>query len=195
VIARIEGVLAEKTPEGVVIDVQGVGYDVRMPLSSFIELPDEGKVLCLRVHTHVREEVLQLYGFLTEGERATFRLLLAINGVGPRLALAILSGLEPERLVGAVRSGDVAALRAIPGVGAKTAERITLELRDRVDALDLEATELPEDSIEESCVSALVNLGYPRAQAEKVVREAAERLPVAPALEDLVREALRVVAR
>ena len=116
-IARIEGRLLDKTPEAIVLDVGGVGYELRVPLSTFVELPDEGKTVRLRVHTHVREDVLQLYGFRSDAERTTFRLLLGISGVGPRLALAILSGIPVTRLVAAVRGGDHAALRGVPGVG------------------------------------------------------------------------------
>ena len=123
-IGWVEGRLAEKTPEGVLVDVNGVGYDVRIPLSTFLELPDEGKTVRFRIHTHVREDQFQLFGFLSEEERSCFRLLLGISGVGPRLALAVLSGLPVSQLVLALREGNVTALRGIPGVGNKTAERI-----------------------------------------------------------------------
>jgi len=198
VIGRLAGVLAEKRPEAVVIDVGGVGYEVRVPLSTFLELPDEGKNLRLRIHTHVREDALQLYGFLTDLERAMFKLLLGISGVGPRLALAVLSGLPATRLVQAVRAQDAAALRGIPGVGAKTAERILIDLRGRVDGVELGETgdaDAPRDDAEEATLSALVNLGYPRAQAERIVRGALERLPANPSLDALIREALRSAAR
>ena len=133
-IGRLEGVLIEKTPEAVVLDVHGVGYELRVPLSTFFELPDEGKTVRLRVHTHVREDAFLLFGFGTELERGLFRLLLGASGVGPKLALAILSGLSAERLIAALRAGDLAALVGIPGVGKKTAERMVVELRDRVGA-------------------------------------------------------------
>jgi holliday junction DNA helicase RuvA len=198
VIGRLSGVLAEKRPEAVVVDVGGVGYEVRVPLSTFLELPDEGKSLRLRIHTHVREDALQLYGFLTDLERAMFKLLLGISGVGPRLALAVLSGLPAARLVQAVRAQDAAALRGIPGVGAKTAERILIDLRGRVDGVELGETgdaDAPRDDAEDATLSALVNLGYPRAQAERIVRAALERLPANPPLDALIREALRSAAR
>ncbi len=194
-IGRLEGKLAEKTPEAVLVDANGVGYDVRIPLSTFLELPDEGKIVRFRVHTYVREDQLQLFGFLSEQERSLFRLFLSVSGVGPRLALALLSGLPVARVVQAIRQGDLAALRGIPGVGNKTAERILVELRDKVGRLEgLEPLTLAGDA-EEATVSALVNLGYSRGQAEKAVSVALEQLDDAPAIEDLIREALRAAAR
>jgi Holliday junction DNA helicase RuvA len=194
-IGRLEGKLAEKTPEAVLVDANGVGYDVRIPLSTFLELPDEGKIVRFRVHTYVREDQLQLFGFLSEQERSLFRLFLSVSGVGPRLALALLSGLPVARVVQAIRQGDLAALRGIPGVGNKTAERILVELRDKVGRLEgLEPLTLAGEA-EEATVSALVNLGYSRGQAEKAVSVALEQLDDAPAIEDLIREALRAAAR
>ena len=194
-IGSLEGKLVEKTPEAALIDVGGVGYEVRVPLSTFLELPDEGKTIRFRIHTHVREDQFQLYGFLTREERIGFRLLLGISGVGPRLALAILSGLPVPRLVQAIRREDVAAFRGIPGVGTKTAQRILVDLRDKID--HFETAELPVlgDDTGEATVSALLNLGYSRAQAEKAVRIALEQLPDGSALEELIREALRVAAQ
>lgn len=194
-IARLEGRLVEKRPEGVILDVSGVGYEVRVPVSTFLALPDEGKTLRLRIHTYVREDTLALYGFLTDQERLVFGLLLGINGVGPRLALAILSGLPAERLGEVVRRGDVAALRGIPGVGAKTADRMLIELRDKVDRIDSEPGRDPSSGAQDQALSGLLNLGYPRAHADKAVRSALERLPEDPSLEVLIREALRDAAR
>jgi Holliday junction DNA helicase RuvA len=195
VIARLSGRLADKKTDCVILDVAGVGYEVHVPLSTFLELPDAGKTVQLHIHTHVREEALSLYGFRSEGERIGFRLLIGISGVGPRLALGILSGIPLPRLIAAIRDGDKAALRGIPGVGPKSADRILVELRDKLDRFPaLEAGE-PATDIEKATVSALENLGYPRAQAEKVVRMALEQLPTGSTLEDLVREALRVAAR
>jgi Holliday junction DNA helicase RuvA len=194
-IARLEGRLAEKSPESLVLDVGGVGYDVRVPLSTFFELPDEGKTVRLRIHTYVREAALVLYGFLTEQERCAFALLLGASGVGPRLALAILSGLPVSRLAAAVRQNDVAALVGIPGVGKKTAERMVVELADKIDRL-AEVGPLEEaDDAEAAAVSALVNLGYARSQAEGAVRAAAEQVEASAGLEELIREALRAAAR
>lgn len=194
-IALLEGRIVEKAPGRVVLDVRGVGYELLVPVSTFLELPDESKTVRLRVHTHVREDALQLYGFWSEAERVGFRLLIGISGVGPRLAVAILSGIPIERFVASVRDSDLAALRGIPGVGPKTAQRILVELRDKLDAFAAAGTEIPGDGVEAATISALVNLGYPRGEAEKVVRKALEGLPPAPELETLVREALRVAAR
>ena len=194
-IGRLEGKLAEKTPEAVLVDANGVGYDVRIPLSTFLELPDEGKIVRFRVHTYVREDQLQLFGFLSEQERSLFRLFLSVSGVGPRLALALLSGLPVPRVVRAIRERDLAALRSIPGVGNKTAERILVDLRDKVGRLVGVELPTPAGEAEEATVSALVNLGYARGQAEKAVSVALEQLDDAPAIEDLIREALRAAAR
>jgi Holliday junction DNA helicase RuvA len=195
VIGALEGQLVEKTPEAGLSDVGGVGYEVRVPLSTFLELPVEGKTVRLRIHTYVREDQLQLYGFLTAEERSGFRLFLGISGGGPRLALAILSGLPVPQLAQAIRRHDVAALCGIPGVGTKTAERILVDLRDKVDPFRAAELPAPAEESEEATVSALLNLGYPRPQAEKAVRTALTQLPDDPSLEELIREALRVAAR
>jgi Holliday junction DNA helicase RuvA len=195
VIARLEGRLAEKQPEALVLDVNGVGYEVRCPLSTFLELPDEGKTVRLRIHSHVRDDAFHLYGFLTEEERLAFVRLLGIAGVGPRLALTILSGLPVARLVDAVRRGDVASLRGVPGVGTKTAERILVDLRDKVNDFEAIPSGAPAGEVDEACLSALLNLGYPRPHAERAVRRAAESLGEDPTLENLIREALRALAR
>ena len=194
-IARLEGVLAEKRPDVLLLDVGGVGYEVRVSLLTFLALPDEGKTVRLRIHTHVREDALQLFGFLGEDERVLFRQLLGISGIGPRLALSILSGLPPEQLVAAIRAGELARLTGIPGVGKKTAERIVVDLRDKLAAVQLARREeaLPSD-VEQATVSALANLGYPQAHAEKAVRRALEGLPADVKLETAIVEALRVAA-
>jgi len=196
VIARLEGVLAEKSPEVVALDVHGVGYEVRVPLSTFFELPDEGKTVRLHIHTHVREDALQLYGFGTETERVLFRLLIATSGVGPKLALAILSGLPAGKLVASLRAGDLAALTGIPGVGKKTAERLVIDLREK--ALGLEVEARPERASAPDAAaaaeSALTNLGYPRPQAERAVRRALELVPEGAGLETLIKEALRAAS-
>lgn len=203
-IARLEGRLLEKTPTRVLVDVSGVGYAAEIPLSTFERLPEEGKTVALRVHTHVREDALQLFGFASEAERSVFELLLHASRVGPRLAQTILSGIEAASLVHAIRGGDVAALKAVPGVGAKTAERIVVELRDRAAALDAppaaEGAPPPapapaEPETQREVVSALQNLQIARARAERVAGEVVEALGAETPLEALVREALRRLAR
>jgi Holliday junction DNA helicase RuvA len=201
-IARLEGVLLERSPTRVVIDVGGVGYEALIPLSTFGRLPDEGKTVALRIHTHVREDALQLFGFATELERAAFTLLLHASRVGPKLAQTILSGIEASALVRAIERGDVATLRSVPGVGAKLAERIIVELRDRVVELadaGRDAAAPParggEGGRKSELVSALVNLQTPRPKAERVADEVvAASGPDAP-IEELVRAALQRLAR
>jgi Holliday junction DNA helicase RuvA len=203
VIARLEGTLLERTPTRVVIDVRGVGYEAWIPLSTFGALPDEGKTVALRIYTHVREDALVLFGFATDAERAAFELLLHASGVGPKLAQRILSGIDAAALVRAIRATDLATLRTVPGVGAKLAEKICVELRDRVDelpALDagsapVRAAATPDDQLRSQLVSALLNLQTPRPKAERVAEEVVAELGSQTALTDLVRAALRRLAR
>ena len=171
-IAWLRGVLLEKTPSRIIVDVAGVGYNVQVPLSTFYGLGESGAGVTLRVHTHVREDVIALYGFATSLEQELFERLIAISGVGPKLALAVLSGIEPAELIRAIRVQDVARLTAIPGVGKKTAERIGLELKDRLPpALQAigqpQILATPHDQLRDDLLSALLNLGYQRAAAEK----------------------------
>jgi Holliday junction DNA helicase RuvA len=176
VIAYLRGALLEKHPSRLIVDVGGVGYDVQVPLSTFYVLGEPGAEVVLRIYTHVREDVIALYGFATPLEQALFEKLIGISGIGPKLALAVLSGIEPLELIRAVRVQDVARLTAIPGVGKKTAERIGLELKDRLPALvpgidHAAAPELPEDQLRGDLLSALLNLGYQRAAAEKAIEK------------------------
>jgi Holliday junction DNA helicase RuvA len=176
-IAFLRGRVIDKQPNRLIVDVQGVGYDVHVPLSTFYEAGDPGADITLRVHTHVREDALQLYGFLTMLEQQVFQRLIGISGIGPRLAISVLSGIDPRELVSAVRRGDVARLTAIPGIGKKTAERIVLELKDRLKQFDTgpaadTMAAAPADRLRDDLVSALVNLGYHRPQAEKSVASA-----------------------
>jgi Holliday junction DNA helicase RuvA len=202
-IARLEGVLREQGPTRVIVDVGGVGYAVQIPLSTFTELPDEGKLVALHVHTHASEGALQLYGFATRAELVAFELLLRASRVGPRLAQTILSGITPAALLEAIRGARIATLRAVPGVGSKLAERILLELRDRVDELALVVSATPgaegraesDTAAREQTLSALLNLGYPRAQAERVVEDAAQEAGDSATLEVLVRGSLKRLAR
>jgi Holliday junction DNA helicase RuvA len=173
-IGRLTGRLAAKAPDHVLLDVGGVGYLVHIPLSTFYELPDAEGPASLWVHTHVREDALALYGFLTERERTLFLLLLGVTGIGPRVALTVLSGIPPAELIDALRSQDVRRLVAIPGVGKKTAERMVLELAEKVASLPGEAPpKAPAAAAADDVVSALVNLGYRKAEAERAVDAAA----------------------
>ena len=201
-IAYLEGVLREKTPTRVVVDVSGVGYEVLIPLSTFYDLPDEGKSLSLRIHTHVRDDALQLFGFRTARERAVFELLIRTSGVGPKLAQGVLSRIEADDLLTALRDGDARALCSVPGVGKKTAERIVVDLRDQASALLAPAADAPSrpervdgDPRRRAAVSALANLGYPAGQAERTVEEAERELGEEPTLEALIRGALQRLAR
>lgn len=198
-IALLRGTLLEKTPSRLIVDVAGVGYDVLVPLSSFYVLGDPGSEVTLRTHTHVREDVIALYGFVTRLEQDLFERLIAINGVGPKLALAVLSGIEPGELIRAVRLQDVARLTAIPGIGKKTAERIGLELKDRLPAALQAAAPPPgaagsDDRLRDDLLSALINLGYQRSVADKAVDAVAKRQP-APRFEDALRDVLRALMK
>ena len=198
-IARLRGTLVEKAPSRLVVDVHGVGYDVQVPLSTFYPLGEAGSEVVLRVHTHVREDVIALYGFATELEHRIFERLIAISGVGPKLALAVLSGIEPSELIRAVRSQDVARLTRIPGVGKKTAERIGLELKDRLpiglESVDTgQAAASIEDQQRSDLVSALSNLGYQPAVAEKALDRILDETPDAT-FEQALRAALKALMR
>ncbi len=196
-IALLRGRLLEKHPNRLIVDVQGVGYDVQVPLSTFYQAGDPGRDVTVRIHTHVREDQIALFGFATPLEHELFERLIAVNGIGPRLALSVLSGIEPADFVRAVQQGDVTRLTRIPGVGRKTAERITLELRDRLPAVGAAAPEAAPagpDALEDDVVSALVNLGYQRAPGEKAVGAARKDRPDA-GFEDLLRGALRHLSR
>jgi len=169
-IGRLTGRLASKAPDQVLLDVGGVGYLVSIPLSTFYELPEEESPASLWIHTHVREDTLALYGFLTERERGLFQLLLGVAGIGPKVALTVLSGIPPAELVEALRSQDVRRLIAIPGVGKKTSERMVLELAEKVAVFAAAPPAgAPAAVAADDVISALVNLGYRRAEAERAV--------------------------
>lgn len=199
-IAFIRGRVLEKQPNRIVVDVHGVGYELHVPLSTYYDIGDEGSEVSLRVHTHVREEALQLYGFLTVLEQQVFERLIAISGIGPKLAIATLSGIETRELVAAVQRGDVARLTNVPGIGKKTAERIILELKDKLArvvvpaGIDVAALDAPEDRLRDDLVSALQNLGYHRPAAEKAV-ESSLASATAPTFEHALRFALRELMR
>jgi holliday junction DNA helicase RuvA len=199
VIARLKGTLVEKTPTRLIVDVGGVGYDVLVPLSTFYTIGEAGSDVALRVHTHVREDVIALYGFASGVEQDLFERLIGISGIGPKLALAVLSGIDAGELVRAIRSQDVARLTKIPGVGKKTAERIGLELKDRlpVTLQPAGATAVqsaPGDQLRDDLLSALTNLGYQRAAAEKAINAALKKTPDA-AFETQLRDILRGMMR
>ena len=199
-IGSLTGRLAQKNPSRLVVDVQGVGYEVQVPLSTFYGLGDVGADVALRIHTHVREDALSLFGFATALELDLFNRLIGINGVGPRLALAVLSGIEPPDLVRAVSGGDVVRLTRIPGVGKKTAERIVLELKDRLPEMlvvetDSRETESETGGVRDDVLSALLNLGYQRPRAERAVERVATDASGGGQFEDVLRQALRELAR
>lgn len=192
-IARLSGTVFEKHPNRVVVDVGGVGYDVQVPLSTFYGLGDPGAAVTLRVHTHVREDAIALYGFASPLEQELFERLITISGIGPKLALAVLSGIDPGELVRAIRTQDVARLTRIPGVGKKTAERIGLELKDRMPqaaAGGVTDSAEPGGDLRADLLSALTNLGYQRAAAEKAVDAALKKAPGA-SFEEALRDVLR----
>ena len=168
-IARLNGKVLEKHPNRVIVDVSGVGYDVLVPLSTFYICGDPGAPIALKIHTHVREDQLALYGFATDLELIMFEKLIAVSGIGPKLALSVLSGIEPRDLAGAIQRNDIARLTAIPGVGKKTAERICVELRDRLPKTIDASPPSPADSEREDLASALANLGYHRQAIDKVL--------------------------
>jgi holliday junction DNA helicase RuvA len=175
VIAQISGTLAQKVPGEIVVDVVGVGYQIFIPLNVFYRLPDIGSPVSLQIHTHVRDDALQLFGFQDLAEKQIFLLLISVSGIGPKLAVNILSGIPAEELARALRVGDQARLVAIPGVGRKLAERMIVELKDKLATLSAAGVESPKPEIGsqvmQDAVSALVNLGYKRPEAEKTVRE------------------------
>lgn len=195
-ISRLTGVLAHKAPDHCVIDVNGVGYCVNTSLTTFSGLPEMNDRVSLAIHTHVREDQLQLFGFSTPEEKALFQRLISISGVGPKMAIALLSGMPTIKLIEAIANGDCARLSTIPGIGRKTADRIVIELRDRI-ARDLgkfsthvssAASNLLEDAI-----SALVNLGYKRQVAECTLRKSG--VTDAMRIEDVIRSALQELNR
>jgi Holliday junction DNA helicase RuvA len=199
-IAFLRGRIVSKQPNRVIVDIQGVGYDVHVPLSTFYEIGDEGADVALKVYTHVREDALQLYGFLTDLERTLFERLIGISGIGPKLAIAVLSGMEPRELMAAVQRGDIARLTGIPGVGKKTAERIVLELKDRLAQMAVPVAagaadaDAGPDRIRDDLLSALQNLGYHRPQAEKAIETTLKGVNE-PTFEVALKSALRELMR
>ncbi len=195
-IARLTGTLAEVRPDRVLLDVGGVGYDVAIPLGTFSALPQAGSKATLFVHTHVREDAIQLFGFVSKQEKLVFETLLSVSGIGPRVGLAILSGLPLPELVGAIAAQNARLLSSIPGVGKKLAERLGVELKEKMAVLGLsEGPSKPgRTSIADDAVAALKNLGYRAAQAEAAVTSAARKVAVDD-LNALLEAALKSLAR
>ncbi len=199
-IAHLNGIVFRKTTGSVIIDANGIGYEVIVPLSTFYTLPDESERASLHIHTHVREDTLALFGFHTRLEKNIFLMLVSVSGIGPKLAINILSGIGPQELLEAIAYGDSVRLRAIPGVGKKTAERIALELKDRALKVlgqeDFPALDIPEGKdkrLVEDALSALLNLGYSAKSAKPALDKARSQIKDI-SLEGLIREALRVLA-
>ena len=182
-IAHLSGILLSKQPNSVIVDVGGVGYDLIIPVSTFYELEDVGARTQLRVYTHVREEALQLYGFKTARERELFLQIISVSGIGPKIAITLLSGMNANEIIASIRTNNLARLTSIPGVGRKTAERLVVELRDKITALSSPALEeefagedararTSPDAMRDDALSALLNLGYQKASAERAIKAA-----------------------
>ncbi len=197
-IAMLTGRIAHKSPDHIVLDVNGVGYRVLIPFSTYYELPEEGMV-SLHIHTSVREDAIQLYGFRTRLEKSFFQLLISVSGIGPKLGRDILSNIQPAPLAQALAQGDIHKLSAIPGIGRKTAERLILELKEKVGKLDMaslpaaERREVPAGDVMDDVASALMNLGYKEPQVKKTL--AGLDAPVGASVEDLLKQALKVLMK
>ncbi len=201
-IAHLTGTILSKQPNAVVIDVNGVGYEVTIPVSTFYELGDVGAQASLRVHTHVREDAIMLFGFRTGREKELFLRLTSVSGIGPKLGITFLSGTSPDDLIAAIRSNDLARLVSIPGVGRKTAERVVIELRDKIGQLALldsdvssaPSTAVDVDATRDDVVAALVSLGYQKALAEKIVAKVLE-VESDRTIEHVLRQALKLLSK
>lgn len=199
-IARLSGILIEKSVTQCVIDVHGAGYRVVVPLTTFYELPEIGRPVVIHVHTHVREDAINLYGFHAQEEKRVFQLMISVSGIGPKLAVNILSGIDAGELIRAVMEDDLKRLTGIPGVGKKTAERMILELKDKLAKLDRE--ELPAGAVtaergaqvKDDALSALVNLGYKGSAVKEIVDRIMRDAPEALSLDELLKRALRILA-
>ena len=200
-IAFLSGKLIEKQANTAIVDVGGVGYEVSIPLTTFYELGEVGSDVSLRIYTHVREDAIQLFGFKTLRERDLYLKLISVQGIGPKSGIAMLSGMSADEIIVAIRSNDLARLKSIPGVGLKTAERLVIELRDKVgemsDTTPLDAasrSNLPSDAVFEDALSALVNLGYQKNAAEKALNQAAGE-GVEISVQKLLRRSLQILAK
>ena len=197
-IAHLTGKLTHKSPVAIIIDVNGVGYQVFVPLSTFYALPELESKISLGIHTHMREEALKLFGFYTIDEKKIFEKLITINKVGPKLALTILSGMPPADILSTIDSNDIVKLSTIPGIGRKTAERLILEMRDKLDGLSLDFVATkghgPEKGLFNDALSALVNLGYKKSQAEQTLKKVyAEKVGNA-SIENLIKDSLNLLS-
>ena len=200
-IALLTGRLAFKAPTHLALDVQGVGYEVFIPLSTYYSLPNIDEITTLSIHTHVREDAIQLFGFLTRQEKDAFLLLTTVSGIGPKSALGILSALPVMDLVSAVQSGDVEKLESVPGIGKKTAGRLVLELKEKVVKLHpglghaIETRSGRQEAAVDDALSALTNLGYRAQDAKEALKEVVRAKPEAATLQELIRESLKQLAR
>lgn len=202
-IAYLSGKLLEKEANSVIIDVGGVGYEAMIPLSTFYDLGEVGEDVSLRIYTHVREDAFQLFGFKTVRERELFLLLISVSGIGPKSAITALSGMSADEIIGAIRQNNLARLNSIPGVGKKTAERLVIELRDKIGKLSAVASEemkaegIPQisgDAVYDDAISALVNLGYQRNAAEKALKQAMQE-GTEMSVQKLLRRSLQLLAK
>lgn len=200
-IAHVRGKVIVKSLESVVVEANGVGYEAFIPLSTYYKLPDTGSDIALYIHTHLKDDAIQLFGFLTKEEKEVFQLLITVTGIGPKLARNILSGIAPEDLVSSISRGDKGRLGTIPGIGAKTAERLILELKDKVRGLlsslgpAMSVATAERDSKTIDVVSALSNLGYKSVQAEDAVKKARESISKDGRFEDLLKETLKILSK
>ena len=194
-IAHLRGRVLSKRPSHAVVDVNGVGYEVAISVPTFSELPGAGGEVSLHIHTHVREDALSLYGFLRPQEKELFERLISVSGIGPKLAITVLSGMQAEKMVAAIRGNDIGTLTKIPGIGKKTAERMVLELRDKLDSFGVAAAVVSRHSpMEEDVLSALTNLGYQRAAAERALSSAGKN-GGSHSFDQLFRESLAALAK
>lgn len=196
-IGYLKGNLISKNPSSVLLDVNGVGYLVTIPVSTFYDLPEEGTPVSLYTYTHVREDILALYGFRTTREKKLFEKLISVSGIGPKMAVSFLSGMTAEELIPAIQRQDIAKLSTIPGVGRKTAERVALELREQIPALLSEVAQTAEEKppMQEDLISALTNLGYHRNLAERAVKAALEKAPADSGFEELLKQSLQRISQ
>ncbi|HVH89675.1 MAG TPA: Holliday junction branch migration protein RuvA [Terriglobales bacterium] len=194
-IAHLRGCILEKHPTYLILEAAGVGYEIAISVPSFSGLPSEGREVSLHIYTHVREDMLALYGFLRREEKQLFERLISVSGIGPKLAMTVLSGIAAEALVNALRSNDLTALTRVPGVGKKTAERMVLELRDKLEGFAAQPPPAPASRMEEDVVSALVNLGYQRSPAEQAVKRAIDRAGENASFEQLFRQTMSLLQK